>query len=162
MIPSPGESGNRAPSLVYKPQIQSGLQSLLLLSSEDCSWSRQGSWDIEFLLICLNIAADAAQSELQCGNVGDSQCFCRLAEVEREWLVWAFCLHGLHMMRPVRDRAQTPTPLFFTDCPPVRPDYVLNPLVCRDGCGKNACWAEPSGAVETRRERPGDSTPLEW
>lgn len=50
----------------------------------------------------------------------------------------------------------------FTGCPPVRPDYVLNPPMCRDGCGKNARWREPSGAAETWREQPGDSTPLEW
>lgn len=42
---------------------------------EDCSWSKQDSWDIEFLPICLNIAADNAPSELYCGNVGESLCF---------------------------------------------------------------------------------------
>lgn len=34
--------------------------------------SKQRSWDIEFLPICLNIAADGPQRELQCANVEDS------------------------------------------------------------------------------------------
>lgn len=34
--------------LAYNPQIQLRLQSLFLLSKEGTSWSKQGSWDIEF------------------------------------------------------------------------------------------------------------------
>lgn len=67
------------------------------------------------------------------------------------------CLHSAGMMSPVR-----PGPLPFSSYPPVRPDYVLNPPACQDGCGKNVFWREPSGAAETRGEQPGDSTPLEW
>lgn len=51
--------------------------------------SKQGSWDIEFLPICLNIAADGAQRELQCANVEDSLPVF-LQRPERECLVWAF------------------------------------------------------------------------
>lgn len=88
-IPCSGKTGSWASLLACSPQIQSGFQSLWLPSTEDSSWSKQGSWDIEFLPICLNIAVDSSLSELQLESVEDSLRFLQTTRA-REWLAWAF------------------------------------------------------------------------
>lgn len=144
------QTGSCASLLPYSPQIKSRLQSLLQPSTEDqagqlwcwvsphlSQYCSRRAVKVEDSITFLCVCVEWGQSE---NDKCEPVCFC-----------------GPRVMSPVRAG-----PTLVSNCPSVWPDYVLNPPVCWDGCGKNVCWRELSGAVATRREQPRDSTPLEW
>lgn len=74
-----GGSENEPLLFAHEVQLQSSLKCLSVLLTNGMKWSKDHSWDIEFPLICLNIAVDRPKKELKCKTVGYSVCFLETA-----------------------------------------------------------------------------------